>query len=353
MAAIPNPSCPRCGYDQTGVVESWAESCPLAGVCSECGLAFDWLDVLRPGRIHVPGFFEHAVGPSFRGAWRTLLWTCWPGWFWSRVRLEHSVHPRRLALWLLVLLVPFQIMHITSAVGFRLWVGAQASALRTQSAPFGTAVWDGIVPQCLQPLVTLDRSFYGFQPTPTVNGPFSRAVPGWHDRPLLTASLLCMSLTLPGMLVCLPQTRARAKVHMRHIARATTYGMGWLVVLAGLRLISEIGNWWVTLTTTIPPPAGIPAITWFMGAQMNMFQTTVWDRVMSYQAAVAVIVGLWLAWWWWIALRRGFRIAQPFAVWLSMLVPSVLITVAVLSVLSPHAVGNLVDSVFQWRHFPR
>ena len=47
----PKTSCPRCGYDLAGVVESWnhAESlsCPLNGTCSECGLGFEWADVFR------------------------------------------------------------------------------------------------------------------------------------------------------------------------------------------------------------------------------------------------------------------------------------------------------------------
>ena len=31
--------CPRCGYDQRGMVESWTLQCPLTGECAECGLA--------------------------------------------------------------------------------------------------------------------------------------------------------------------------------------------------------------------------------------------------------------------------------------------------------------------------
>jgi len=41
-------TCPSCGYDLRGVVSSWSESCPLEGVCSECGYAFRWGALLDP-----------------------------------------------------------------------------------------------------------------------------------------------------------------------------------------------------------------------------------------------------------------------------------------------------------------
>jgi hypothetical protein len=57
--------CPRCGYDQSGVVARWqaGESCPLASPCSECGFEIIWRNVFRPTLERVPWLFEHARGP--------------------------------------------------------------------------------------------------------------------------------------------------------------------------------------------------------------------------------------------------------------------------------------------------
>lgn len=45
--------CPRCGYDLHGIFVSWRESCPRSGNCSECGLAFDWGDLLNL-KLNIP-----------------------------------------------------------------------------------------------------------------------------------------------------------------------------------------------------------------------------------------------------------------------------------------------------------
>src|SRR5688572_19491648 len=49
--------CPRCGYDLGGSAATWIASCPMAGECSECGLALEWADVLNPARRRLDGFF--------------------------------------------------------------------------------------------------------------------------------------------------------------------------------------------------------------------------------------------------------------------------------------------------------
>lgn len=48
------PRCPRCGYDQSGEVQTWRSACPLHGRCPECGLEFRWRYVLH----------ARAIGPT-------------------------------------------------------------------------------------------------------------------------------------------------------------------------------------------------------------------------------------------------------------------------------------------------
>ena len=73
-----NPSCPCCGYDQSGAIAAWnhaaSRSCPLRGTCSECGAELWWGDVFRsvayfaqdrsrrwPGWLVVPALFLAAI----------------------------------------------------------------------------------------------------------------------------------------------------------------------------------------------------------------------------------------------------------------------------------------------------
>ncbi len=91
------PRCPRCGYDQSGVVASWTDRCPLEGVCSECGLDFSWRDVLNPAWTVPEWSFEHC-----RGWWqvgkhtRTCLHAMLFWHFWRAIRMEHPLRSSRL-----------------------------------------------------------------------------------------------------------------------------------------------------------------------------------------------------------------------------------------------------------------
>ncbi len=42
------PTCPKCGYDQSGEIATWESQCPLEGRCPECGFDFVWADVMDP-----------------------------------------------------------------------------------------------------------------------------------------------------------------------------------------------------------------------------------------------------------------------------------------------------------------
>ena len=53
-APAADATCPRCGHEQRGVVQSWTHECPVEGVCSECGLAFRWAELLGNERVPSP-----------------------------------------------------------------------------------------------------------------------------------------------------------------------------------------------------------------------------------------------------------------------------------------------------------
>ena len=93
--------CPRCGYHLRGVMETWKDSCPLDGTCSECGLAFDWARVCCPGKFVPLWCIEYERGPrAWSGtAWRLIL----PWVFWRRLKISHPPRLHRAMLFAVVL----------------------------------------------------------------------------------------------------------------------------------------------------------------------------------------------------------------------------------------------------------
>ena len=92
------PTCPRCGYDLSGIVASWTNSCPLTGICSECGLAFRWRDLLDPRFLIKPLLFEQAQSRLVLSFFYTLWRAMRPWSFWSWVRMEDQTIAHRLRL---------------------------------------------------------------------------------------------------------------------------------------------------------------------------------------------------------------------------------------------------------------
>jgi len=92
------PSCPRCGYVQSGEIATWSEKCPLDGVRSECGLEFAWANVLNPRLVLPQWSFEHATNRTLR-AWTATVYRATIPWkLWSQLRMEYPINWGRLIL---------------------------------------------------------------------------------------------------------------------------------------------------------------------------------------------------------------------------------------------------------------
>ncbi len=113
--------CPRCGYDQRGVIASWAEVCPLQGTCAECGLVFDWPELLSSKVIKPRWCVEY-------GRWwatplrtvRTLFMALWPRRFWATLKMTHPPRWGRLAVFFVLLVGPL-LLSIVATHGFHGW----------------------------------------------------------------------------------------------------------------------------------------------------------------------------------------------------------------------------------------
>ena len=108
-----NARCPRCRYDQRGPMSTWTDSCPLQGTCSECGLEFNWGEVIRPARFEPPWCVEFV--PQVWG----LPWACaktfarslWPWEFWTRLKMSQPIRPLRLAMYACAVLLLFVLVY--------------------------------------------------------------------------------------------------------------------------------------------------------------------------------------------------------------------------------------------------
>ncbi|MBC7836036.1 MAG: hypothetical protein H7Y88_13195 [Phycisphaerales bacterium] len=308
------PECPRCGYDQAGHIATWSTACPVRGECSECGLQFNWADVLSEQRRLLPGFVEHARGvrQRFLWAWVTWSWTLIPNRFWSRVRMHHAPRNRRALVWLVI---------VTACVYI-------PGALLRNIAVFGSAFltipqtgWGPITKRWPELVAPWGEPFVGLQ--------WSNSAPGGLTVALLTdlesfglfGGVLAAPLLFPVVFACLPVTRARAKVRTAHLVRATIYSLAWVPVALLYRVAAGI-------LELVDPSTG----PWWSGRSRLGYSLEAYFHEFAWAWVLALV--LWTCWWWYQAIKRGFELPQPRRHFVLMLVPALLGALIVL--LSTH-----------------
>ena len=120
MSLLPEHSssairCPRCGYDQRGIMATWSDSCPLNGTCTECGLQFSWSEAIHPEKSEPLWCVEFV--PLRR---RVPVRSFWPWRFWSRLRMSQPIRWGRLALYDSALIASMLLCY----AAFQGWVAA-------------------------------------------------------------------------------------------------------------------------------------------------------------------------------------------------------------------------------------
>ena len=333
------PSCPRCGYDQSGEIARWADTAvppTPGGTRVECGLEFEWIDVLDSSRHTLPGFFEHTPGlvGFFTGAWRTWWWTILPWRFWSKVQMHHKVRPRRLAFWLIALwLLPLTCFVACRGIG-RVW----CDRVRTVPAFGGAAIYQPPKPaesmqyhalaigaEMVWPILEAHSVHW----TPIGNGglllrkqsPAIFHLFSFYGLPSGMYVALAASFMFPSVLLMLPVTRSEAKVNWRHLWRAAIYSLAWLG-LGMIMLVPDIVEWLrsVIRVTKQPWPDDFVLLLGQRESQLPLVE-------MMLSASSSTYIALWLLLWWYIAIDRGFRFRRPFLVWLAAAVPTALAVV--------------------------
>ena len=190
---------------------SWEETCPLAGVCSECGLSVRWAEVLNPA-LTVPRWsFEHAVaGTAARRLFATWRHSLRPGRFWRALRLEHSVAPRRLLVFLFLCLF---LTHV-AAYAANVWLKYdQMSAWWGGPTDFRSAVVAALWPYGLgDPLDLWKGRWVMFDEEHLLGYPHF--------------FLLAWFVLTPLSFLTLTDTLRRVRVRHVHLARAAVYLVG-------------------------------------------------------------------------------------------------------------------------------
>lgn len=286
-------ACPRCGYDLTPMVPPQGPARDAAGKCSECGLEFTWNGLFTALRQLLPGFVEHA-----RGRWRVLTsivhtwsWLVFPHRFWSRVTVERTVSLGRAFLWLLVAVGTLRLSETALILGTYAW---EAAAGITPFAARGP---------------TLDM---------LVNTYLIRSLAGWGDPAPVALAAGLFSLFAAIMLVVLPITRQRAKVRLTLVVRAWIYSHALLVPILLFNACEIVYSLIFVDVTNLWRTPDEPSIRIAQGVRASAEM-----REIAMPILLLVML-LWLAWYWYSALRLGWRVPQALVVTLAMVIPAAL-----------------------------
>jgi len=243
--------CPRCGYDLRGLIASWTESCPIEGRCAECGLAFEWGELLDPRRSVPRWCVEYARGwGMWPAAFKTLcVLLLRPDRFWRQLTMVHAPRWWRMPL---VLLVALAALYLVMALGvgwatYRNHSNFNRNGAPTQYAPALIGLYAFVCPfseyQFVAPPGTSRRGFADRTLPPrwyvsslhfrwiihdarlAVRGRRFLSFWNWHADTLPLFHSMMAAVLSPFAFILLPQSLRRAKVRLRHIIRIELYGL--------------------------------------------------------------------------------------------------------------------------------
>jgi hypothetical protein len=306
----PAPVCPRCGYDQFGVVRAWdtavPPACPMAGVCSECGLCFEWASLFHPERAVRAWSFEHARGRLVAALLGTYGWTLRPWRLWQVVRMEQPVVWHRLLAFALV----GMLLSAAIAVGVAVICGPAYKHAHKWFLRSGR-MW---------PLPGWSDTFR-----------FQQLI-AWRIEDLLAVThwrvvcALALALT-PAMYVLMPATLCRAAVRPRHLVRVWLYGLA----VVPLALVASLAVQTVLAITFLLDVRLHPGGLWLEGIGVALWR---------YAAPVWVASVLLWAWaWWGLAARRYLRLQHAWWVAGAMVLLAFLLATGLVALIPGGAAG--------------
>ncbi len=293
----PTPECPRCGYDQSGIIAAWKDACPLTTTCSECGYEFLNRDVLS----RRPRPFEHARRSLARSFAFTVLRSLRPWSFWRWLQMEHWIVPGRLAL------------------------GAAAGAAMVHL--IGVALYLLVRVFCYPLTPTWSGSGLGYFWWYQLLLPFGSRHIGWNAAvgwstlggllsrlPITGVAALAMLLLMPASFLVLQQTLRASRVRKAHLLRVMAYS------LVGWPIVGVSSHFAVYLIDLIASPAARSYLYW--GPPWS------WLGPVEY-LFVPTMTCAWLVIWWGVASSRYLKLPRPWLTVTILMLVSVLATVLI------------------------
>ncbi len=278
---IEHPSCPRCGYDQSGEAAAWESSCPVNGTCPECGHGFAWADLFDPSRQDLAWSVESGETrwARLRKTPGTAVRMALPWVYWSRVGVGTPLRLKRLASWLVWFSVALQVAawpFVFFGLGI-LGSGRWPVNLRSLGDVFSDLTfseWCAIgVAAVGWPLVYVG---------PDWSGPWFWGFYSNDDAFVLIRFMIGVAAVWCIVMTALPVTRRTAKLRPGHVARAAVLQIGFLAIYCALVRVAYVGY-----LMTYSDPVEIAVLMLSFG------------------------VGVWSLVWWGSALRCGWSIRSP------------------------------------------
>jgi len=290
------PDCPRCGYDLSAMPPSWKESCPLEGVCSECGLEFAWGEVFDEESV-APEWLIESNGALARpvGVLALLRKMAFPFKFWSEIGLHAPFRPLRIA----ALILFFFLVTYTICIGFGL--------VQSQLQKFPVADVTGAISIQWSRFFSTWGSSYNRVSWP----PLGRV----YDLEL--KPLVLWFLIAPVPLLALYASRRVERFKWRHVLRAWGYSMLFVCALACVLLVRQSAM-------QLLGPAGAMRVGWI--PQNGLVRVLLWDDPSWHKGKITVLCAVWLVLFWWAFFWKYLKLKHPIYVAGSMLLISLLVT---------------------------
>ena len=258
--------CPRCGYDLHGLIETWKHECPISGVCTECGLEFEWGELLNPRRSVPKWCVEYARGwRIFPSSYLTLyMLLLYPSRFWRELKVTHQ--PRVLLIpCVLLALAPLFYLLVVLMVGVNMYLQVRSFNLRygsTATSPLVSGFHAVINP------FSADRLNY---PIPGGNWIWTAPSPREHLKYLRIVELLSdtrsalydyrffyfgrwrvstiqlihgliPALLCPWVFILLPRSVWPQRERVRHVLRIWLYSLAFLTSPLVLYILFQLNH---------------------------------------------------------------------------------------------------------------
>ncbi|MBL4591955.1 MAG: hypothetical protein JKY96_08350 [Phycisphaerales bacterium] len=316
MPKAATPICPKCGYDQSGIIDSWTDRCPVEGRCAECGLDFAWADVLDPSRVDLPWYIEHAR--SKREMMRRTIPTLWmlliPNRYWKRVGVESRIQMRVLLAWCVVLNAVLYL--VTSAVH----LFAMFELGRYWATPIATLQQNKMVAHW-QFFAQTDMKYWSKEVLGSLLYPFIdvNGLGGELSEAWLGFSFIAIGVPLMWLVILsvVPTTRRLARLRIKHVFRATVVSIGFAFL--GIQILRSADA------------IGLLEGLWVGSCNMK-------GSINTVSVTLGLLMVVWVYWFWISAIRVGWQVRPS---WLLILLGSIA------TLLGGPMIGGLIGVAFE------